>query len=613
MRAKWLSNSNRTSAQSCRPEPRLSGRDMEGDAESQSCHEPAAVDGTQNGASRESPDAAVGGINGSSEELPSASSHRVAPMVTVEEIPDEEEMVQMPVTDDRSAPDDRLESVSSLPSNDHDEGTAPIHQENVAPATDTYTPPTISSSIDVKTDVKTPTMSQTVTPSSLKAAAVDLQMPLSVGECSPATSHIPTQPLHGYSGTYYAPRPRRRPSALDYLVESPMGTSSSAGATFGSYNMSNVSNTSVLNGNHDDASPGRADALRSLGYCAEPSEVSFRPEYQRSQAICNVVGSPRVVPSHLPAALSQVASAISQPTYAAEKPPMSGYQLLAAKLVGGLGGRPVMPMYRRFEALSHRLLLYMQADLIELEKELQMLDSRDTIERGYGIMPASRRQERWTNNPLAQQRTEILGQIGYKLSQYNKVMTSVRKTQDMAVPTLHEMHEYKTYLAANRLLADEETSFLDVPDDLVCLEREEPMEAEAAAVADDGMAVREPEGVVTEPMGAVAVTMLRGSESEASSRRTPKQQDKAAEEESLKASLSQLALAVFAAVLVPVFTFAIIPGFAGRITVVGLVGAGIGMALVQSGLVRQLDRGAIDWILCAGAYGATMAAVAGMV
>ncbi|RCI13117.1 hypothetical protein L249_0051 [Ophiocordyceps polyrhachis-furcata BCC 54312] len=579
--------------------------DMECNAESQSCHEPAPVDGTQNCARRESPDAAAGGINGSSEELPSASSDRVAPMVTVEEIPDEQ-MVQALVTDDKSAPDAPLPSVSCLPSTDPGEGSSSAHQENVAPATDTYTPPTLSASADLKT----PTMPETVTPSSLKAAAVALQMPLPVGECSPATSQISTQPLYGYPSTYYAPRPRRRPSALDYLVESPMGTSSSAGATFSSYN---ISNTSVLNGNQGDATPGRADAMRSLGYCAGPNEVPFRPEYQRSEAICNVVGSPRAVPSHLPATLSQVASRISQPTYAAEKPPMSGYQLLAAKLVGGLGGRPVTPMYRRFEALSHRLLLYMQADLMELEKELQMLDSRDTIERGYGIVPASRRQERWSNNPLAQQRTEILGQIGYKLSQYNKVMTSVRKTQDVAVPTLHEMHEYKTYLAANRLLADEETSFLDVPDDLVCLEREEPMVADAAAAGEGVAAREEPEDVVTEPMAAVPATMLRGSESEASSRRTSKQQDKAAEGDSLKASLSQLALAVFAAVLVPVFTFAIIPGFAGRMTVVGLVGAGIGQALVQSGLVQQLDRGAMDWVLCAGAYGATMAAVAGVV
>ncbi|RDA92762.1 hypothetical protein CP533_1418 [Ophiocordyceps camponoti-saundersi (nom. inval.)] len=588
---------------------------MDCTTESQSCHEPAAVDINADGANQESPVPTAGGVNGSSGQPPPVSSHRVAPMVTVEEIPDEQ-MVQTLATDDTIALDARPQNVSSLPSPDAGDGMAAAGQQendNKAPAADTHTPSTLSSStLSSSTDAKTPTMSETVTPPSLKAAAVALQMPLPVEDCSPVTSQISTQSLRGYPSTYYAPRPRRRPSALDYLVESPMGTSSSAGATFGSYNMSNASNVSMLNGSQGDATPGRADALRSMGYCAGTGEVPSRPEYNHSQAICNLVGSPPVVPSHLPAALSQVASSMSQPTYATEKPPMSGYQLLAAKLVGGLGGRPVTPMYRRFEALSHRLLLYMQADLIELEKELQMLDSRDTIERGYGILPASRRQERWTNNPLAQQRTEILGQIGYKLSQYNKVMASVRKTQDMAVPTLHEMHEYKTYLAANRLLADEETSFLDVPDDLVCLERGESMAAEAA-VTGEGVVVREAEDMVTGPMAAVPVTMLRGSESEASGRRTPKQQDRIAEGVSLKSSLSQLALAVFAAVLVPVFTFAIIPGFSGRITVVGLVGASICMALVQSGLMQQLDRGMMDWILCAGAYGATMAAVAGVV
>lgn len=104
-----------------------------------------------------------------------------------------------------------------------------------------------------------------------------------------------------------------------------------------------------------------------------------------------------------------------QPAFGIEKAPMSGYQLLAAKLIGGLGGPPVTPLYRRFEALSHRLLLYMQAELVELESELPDLDAKDTMDRGYGVVPASRRHERWTNSALARQRTEILGQIGYKL------------------------------------------------------------------------------------------------------------------------------------------------------------------------------------------------------
>lgn len=69
---------------------------------------------------------------------------------------------------------------------------------------------------------------------------------------------------------------------------------------------------------------------------------------------------------------------------------------------------------------------------------------------------------------------------------------------------------------------------------------------------------------------------------------------------------------MFVAVFVPVVTFAIIQDFTGRITVIALVGTSVGMALAQSGLVRALNRGATEWILCAAAYGASMAAVAGI-
>ncbi|PFH55798.1 hypothetical protein XA68_17606 [Ophiocordyceps unilateralis] len=577
--------------------------------------EPATVDdGIVRDDNQESPCSAPTAADSIDASWPgSPSVHAQNIMAPMEKIAAEETVEP----DDVFAPDSRPKSAPIFSSPDAIENAAtsgrlqnePDQIETLVP--DTHTPSTLSPS----TALKTPTRLKKFTLSPLKAATISSRKPPSAEEHnSPviqrATSS--TQSSYGHQDTYWAPRPRRRPSALDYLVESPIGTASSSGATFGSYHMSGSSNVSAppaLNGTHGDAVSERPDALRRMGYCSGPGEVPSWAGYQRSQAFGNLDRSPPMAPNHVAvaeAALSQVSPSVLQAGYVAEKPPMSGYQLLAAKLVGGLGGRPVTPIYRRFEALNHRLLLYMQADLVELEKELQMLDSRDTIERGYGVMPSSRRQERWTNNPLAQQRTEILGQIGYKLSQYNKVMASVRKTQDMAIPSLHEIVEYKTYLTSNRLLADEETSFLDAPDDLVCLLKEMPTVAGGGAGRAEGMAMPLK---CTEPV-ATAAASPRAPESEADSGVTSRQDEAG---DLLEASLSQLALAVFAAVLVPVFTFAIIPGFAGRITVVGLVGASIAMALVQSGLVELLDRGALDWVMCAGAYGAVMAVVAGVV
>ena len=122
----------------------------------------------------------------------------------------------------------------------------------------------------------------------------------------------------------------------------------------------------------------------------------------------------------------------------AEKLPMSGYELLAAKLSTGGGSRPrrrgsirafpsdegdqhIKPIYRRFEALNHRLLLHLQDELSELEEQLHRLDTADTQTRRLAncILPASRRAEFMAGGELQWHKTDILGKIGYKLGQYS--------------------------------------------------------------------------------------------------------------------------------------------------------------------------------------------------
>jgi hypothetical protein len=102
--------------------------------------------------------------------------------------------------------------------------------------------------------------------------------------------------------------------------------------------------------------------------------------------------------------------------------PLSGYELLSAKLAGSLGGPPIKPIYRRFEALNHRLMLHLQDELSEMEDQLRVLDAADTQARQHpgGIFPASRRQESPNPNAPSAQRTELLGRIGYKICQYRE-------------------------------------------------------------------------------------------------------------------------------------------------------------------------------------------------
>ncbi|KAJ6440991.1 hypothetical protein O9K51_06784 [Purpureocillium lavendulum] len=296
---------------------------------------------------------------------------------------------------------------------------------------------------------------------------------------------------------------------------------------------------------------------------------------------------------------------IFQANYGSEKTPMSGYELVASKLVGDLGGPPVLPIYRRFEALNHRLLLYLQADLNDLEVELRSLDRKDTTDRGCGLIPASRRHERWSNTAVSQQRTEVLGQIGYKLSQYNKLITSFRRVQELPPASRDEAQSYRSWLNRNRLIVEDETKFLDLVDDLICLIRDDQTENDFAV--DDGIT---PMPRTADEL-AFPVHERKPAESDAGTL-VPAKHAPGPSQEAVRTSLAQLVLAMFVALFVPIATFAVIPTFAGRIVVVALTGTSVATVLAQSGLAKLLDRGILDWVLCAGIYGGAMIIAAGI-
>lgn len=124
----------------------------------------------------------------------------------------------------------------------------------------------------------------------------------------------------------------------------------------------------------------------------------------------------------------------------AEKLPVTGYELLASQLssrptprgsesgesseIGGNG--KIKPIYRKFEALNHRLLLHLQDELVELEEQLKRLDCTDTQSRrtDTGIVPASRRASAAAGGELQWHKTDVLGKIGWKLGQYSKFPVS---------------------------------------------------------------------------------------------------------------------------------------------------------------------------------------------
>lgn len=109
----------------------------------------------------------------------------------------------------------------------------------------------------------------------------------------------------------------------------------------------------------------------------------------------------------------------------AEKIPVTGYELLASRLSYSRDaeerGERIRPMYRKFEALNHRLLLHLQDEISELEEQLHRLDNADTQSRRTDrfIVPASRRAAAQAGGELQWHKTDILGRIGFKLGQYS--------------------------------------------------------------------------------------------------------------------------------------------------------------------------------------------------
>jgi hypothetical protein len=109
------------------------------------------------------------------------------------------------------------------------------------------------------------------------------------------------------------------------------------------------------------------------------------------------------------------------------KPTLEGYELLAAALTDNT--IKARPMYRSFEHLHHRLLLYLQDEICEYEEELRNLDEYISqiglvVSQGKS-QPASRRAEaRITpkDSEVMFRRKFVLGEIFVKLERYREFL-----------------------------------------------------------------------------------------------------------------------------------------------------------------------------------------------
>ncbi|KAL5113448.1 hypothetical protein ACEQ8H_008675 [Pleosporales sp. CAS-2024a] len=166
------------------------------------------------------------------------------------------------------------------------------------------------------------------------------------------------------------------------------------------------------------------------------------------------------------------------------RPTAAGYELVANKLSerpkksskSVRKGGKIVPMYRKFEHLNHRVLLHLQDEVSELEEELRYLDEsivqmspRD--EAGQAL-PASRRGEARYGSELHFKRTELLGRIFQKLGQYNQALTSFHSlVQELEAASAEDIQAYRAWMEKRSPIDSAERRFLERKGDLVAVSR----------------------------------------------------------------------------------------------------------------------------------------------
>lgn len=189
----------------------------------------------------------------------------------------------------------------------------------------------------------------------------------------------------------------------------------------------------------------------------------------------------------------------------------------------------------------------------------------------------------------------------------DKLLISFRDTTDLPAPTINDIQDYRGYLNAGNYIVADETRFLGATNDLIALD-----EAMLRGTDDFSEDLLTPmPRSATEPEFPI---QLKGIGHDGEKIKGPIKLGAAQPPKPAlpPAALTHLALAIFVAVLVPIFTFAVIPDFAGRLTVVALVVSSVMSTLMQSGIIKLLieDRGVLALIVCVVAYGGVMATAA---
>ena len=123
----------------------------------------------------------------------------------------------------------------------------------------------------------------------------------------------------------------------------------------------------------------------------------------------------------MPSRSSQAVVRRSSRPHEPVRPSKAGYDLLASN-IQSRDDAVLKPIYRKFETLNNRMLLYLQDEISEIEDQLHELDAAIAQEDAeLGRRPESRRSEAKLPSQLQWHRFDLLGRSFAKVEQYSKL------------------------------------------------------------------------------------------------------------------------------------------------------------------------------------------------
>lgn len=193
-------------------------------------------------------------------------------------------------------------------------------------------------------------------------------------------------------------------------------------------------------------------------------------------------------------------------------------------------------------------------------------------------------------------------------------MDGYRKVCEFRDAMQEDVHDYRSFLAAHAPVDPKETRFLDKTGDLLCLP-DVPYYLDEDSVSGNHTPPPRTPRLLEAPTApsTISISVLDQQAREYTAAAAARGGNHGKRPRPLgPAKLRQMAVGMIMAIILPILSFPVIAGFVSRMTVVALVGLGMGVVAAQSGAYEMLAgrASAVDGAIALGIYVGFMGIVA---